>query len=115
MAYFLIIEPHEDVRRLYAAVVRGLGHEPVLFQKANVSPRPDVLLVEPAHAESFEVALAMREQCPDLPIVCASIYEPTEKEVHLLRATSYLLKPFSLVQLTDALEAAFAQCDGVSC
>jgi len=47
MALFLIIEPDEDIRRLYAAVVRGLGHEAAFFDGLP-SGKPDVVLVEPA-------------------------------------------------------------------
>jgi CheY-like chemotaxis protein len=108
MARFLICEPHADIRRLYAAVVRGLGHEPVSFDRHAVA-EPDVVLVEPADRELFEAARRLREQNPDLPIICASIYEPTHVDVEVLGALRYLLKPFGLVELTNALELALLQ------
>jgi CheY-like chemotaxis protein len=108
MARFLIIEPHEDIRRLYAAVVRGLGHEPAFFDGLPVA-KPHVVLVEPAHPESFQAALELRYDHPGLPIVCASIHEPTQDEAQVLGAITYLLKPFSLVELTDALQLALSQ------
>ena len=67
MARFLIIEPHADIRRLYAAVVRGLGHDPIFFD--DFIGKPDVILVEPADPESFEVARQFHHDYPDAPIV----------------------------------------------
>ena len=108
MARFLIIEPHADIRRLYAAVVRGLGHEPIFFD--GVSPgEPDVILVEPADPESFELALQFHHDYPDAPIICASIYERSLLETRALQPVAYLLKPFVLVELTGALELALAR------
>ncbi|MGZ8692227.1 MAG: hypothetical protein ACXWZY_06605 [Gaiellaceae bacterium] len=113
MALFLIIEPHEDIRRLYAAVVRGLGHEAVFFNGLTIAD-PQVVLVEPAHPESFEAALRLQRDNPGLPIVCASIHEPAPDMVQALQATMHLLKPFSLVELTDALQLALSQSDLLS-
>src|ERR1700675_652428 len=82
MALFLIIEPHEDIRRLYAAVVRGLGHEVALLNGLP-SADPHVVLVEPAHAESLEAALRLQRENPGLPIVCASIDGPNHEVLAL--------------------------------
>jgi hypothetical protein len=112
MALFLIIEPHEDIRRLYAAVVRGLGHEAAFFDGLPI-PNPQVVLVEPAHAESLEAALGLQRDNPGLPIVCASIDGPNH-EAQVLQVTTHLLKPFSLVELTDALQLALSQSDLLS-
>jgi CheY-like chemotaxis protein len=112
MALFLIIEPHEDIRRLYAAVVRGLGHE-VAFLDGLPSADPHVVLVEPADAESLEAALRLQRGNPGLPIVCASVDGPNH-EAQVLRATTHLLKPFRLVELTDALQLALSQSDLLS-
>ncbi len=112
MALFLIIEPHEEIRPLYAAVVRGLGHEAAFFD--DTTAEPDVVLVEPAYPESFDAALRLRLAHPDLPIVCASIHEPTEQTVRALQPSTYLLKPFSLAELTDALQLALSQRDLLS-
>ena len=112
MALFLIIEPHEDIRRLYAAVVRGLGHE-AAFLNGLPTANPHVVLVEPADAESLEAALRLQRDNPGLPIVCASIDGPNH-EAQVLQATTYLLKPFRLIELTDALELALSQSDLLS-
>jgi CheY-like chemotaxis protein len=111
MALFLIIEPDEDIRRLYAAVVRGLGHEAALFDGLPTA-RPDVVLVEPADPESLAAALRLQRDHPGLPIICASIDKPTHEETQGLQVTTYLLKPFRLVDLTDALHVALSKSTG---
>jgi len=108
MALFLIIEPDEDIRRLYAAVVRGLGHEAAFFDGLP-TPKPDVVLVEPADSNSLAAALRLQHDDPNLPIVCASVDKPTAEEARGLRATTYLLKPFNLGELTNALQLALSQ------
>jgi len=113
MALFLIIEPDEDIRRLYAAVVRGLGHEAAFFNGSSATD-PDVVLVEPANPESFAVALQLQRDKPRLPVVCASIHKAAPDMVHVLQASTHLLKPFSLVELTDALQLALSQSDPLS-
>ncbi|MGZ4317281.1 MAG: hypothetical protein ACXVRS_15845, partial [Gaiellaceae bacterium] len=69
MALFLIIEPDEDIRRLYAAVVRGLGHEAEFFNGSSAVD-PHVVLVEPADPESFAAAVQLQRDKPRLPVVC---------------------------------------------
>ena len=108
MALFLIIEPDEDIRRLYAAVVRGLGHE-AAFYDGLPTARPDVVVVEPADAPSLAAALQLQHDYPALPIVCASIDKPTREEAQVLQATAYLLQPFRLLELTEALESTLSK------
>jgi CheY-like chemotaxis protein len=105
MASVLIVERDVDLRRLYSAVIRGLGHEPAFIEKKGTVPPADVLLVEPAQPECMEIARRLRERQPSLPIVCASS-RPIDVASDPLEPTVYLVKPFSLVQLTDSLEAA---------
>jgi DNA-binding response OmpR family regulator len=107
MARFLIIEPHEDIRRLYAGVVRGLGHEPIFFDA--FFDHPDVILVEPSDPDSLEGARRLRYDYPNVPIICASIHEPAYNDVEVLQAVTYLVKPFSLFELTNALQLALSQ------
>jgi CheY-like chemotaxis protein len=108
MARFLLIEPHDDIRRLYEAVVRGLGHELVRLD-SETAERPDVILVDPSDPVSLETTARLRQEYADVAIVCASIYETTRDDAEQLKAVAYLLKPFSLVELTSALETALAQ------
>jgi DNA-binding response OmpR family regulator len=43
-----------------------------------------------------------------------SVQEPTHTEVQVLQAIAYLLKPFSLVELTNGLQLALSQSDLLS-
>jgi CheY-like chemotaxis protein len=113
MALFLIIEPDEDIRRLYAAIVRGLGHEAEFFNGSSAAD-PHVALVEPADPASLAAALELRRDKARLPVVCASIHKAAQDMAHILQATTHLLKPFSLVELTDALQLALSQSDPLS-
>lgn len=113
MALFLIIEPDEDIRRLYATVVQGLGHEAEFFDGSSAAD-PHVILVEPADRESRAAALQLQRDKPRPPVVCASIHKAAQDMVHVLQATTHLLKPFSLVELTDALQLALSQSDPLS-
>ena len=108
MALFLIIEPDEAIRLLYAEIVRRLGHETAFSANGN-DPPPDVVLAEPADPKSFEATLRLRLARPDLAIVCASVYAPVQDEIRALRPSTFLLKPFRLVELTDALQLALSQ------
>jgi CheY-like chemotaxis protein len=110
MALFLIIEPHEEIRPLYATIVCSLGHE-VAFSNGRTVAQPDVVLVEPAYRDAFESALRLRHAYPQLPIVCASIHEPSQETVRALLPSTYLLKPFGLAELRDALQLALSQSD----
>jgi len=83
------------------------------FSTAFPLPTRTVVLVEPADAESLEAALRLQRDNPGLPIVCASIDGPNH-EAQVLQATTYLLKPFRLIELTDALELALSQSDLLS-
>jgi DNA-binding response OmpR family regulator len=113
MARFLIIEPHEDIRRLYAAVIHGLGHEPIFFN-GDFADEPQVILVEPSDPDSFHTAERLRHDHPVVAIICASIHEPAYNDVAVLQPVIYLVKPFSLVELIDALELALSQGRGIT-
>ena len=107
MTTVLIIERDADLRRLYAAVVRGLGFEAAFHEGGEVPPIADVVLVEPVQHESLRIAVRVRERQPDVPIVCASVREPTHSSA-ALRPVRHLRKPFGLAELTDAISAAGA-------
>ena len=107
MAQVLISEPNADVCRLFEHMVGRLGHEPIPVQTLapEIVASADVLLVEtvdPAGAALARLAHSMR---PTLPIICASIAPPMP-ELGLV-PTASLLKPFTLGQLRETLEAAF--------
>ena len=106
MAKVLICEPHADVRSLLAFVVRRIGHEPVVSDGTREQVlEVDAILLEPGSAGGVELAAWARERRPRLPLVCASIFPPSG-EMDALRPDAYLVKPFPLYALEQALVAA---------
>lgn len=104
-------EPNSEVRALLAHVVARLGHEPLFAETGPgdvLPPDADVLLIEPADRRALSAAEVLRLRDAALPIVCTSIY-PATREFHRLRPVAYLLKPFPLVELERALDAAVAR------
>ena len=74
--------------------VEHLGHEVV------AGGRPDIALVEPAHAPSLQRLETVRH--PQLRVVCVSIY-PRRGEIDQLGASAHLVKPVSLRELESAI------------
>ena len=107
MARILILEPHPELRELFSLVTRRLGHEPVV---PNGRPPEeytdlDVVLVEPAGQRGLAVAELLRERSPETRVVCASVL-PASEAAGALDPVAYLVKPFSLAELEQALTAA---------
>jgi len=107
VAKVLISEPHPDSRALLELVVERAGHEPVGQGELTNGDQPDLLILEPAAPSGVATALELRRRLGDLPIICASICPPGP-ETSLLQPVAYLLKPFRLVELEDAMELALA-------
>jgi DNA-binding response OmpR family regulator len=112
----LIADPDRDVSELFGRVIRGTGHKPLVLTPARLEaeapPDVDLLLLEPALPGALQLAQALRARRPNLPIVCASVYEPTSPAIGdllvLLQPLAYLPKPFPLAELKNALEFALA-------
>ena len=103
MARVLICEPHPEVRELLSRVVVRLGHDPVHDDTA-LGP-VDAIVLEPAHAPSVERAAAFRAVDETTPVVCASIELP-DAGSRRLSPVAYLVKPFALPELENALRRA---------
>jgi hypothetical protein len=103
VARVLICEPHPEVRELLGRIVVRLGHEP-LHDDAELSP-VDAIVLEPAHAPSVERAAAFRAVDEATPVVCASI-DPPHAGSRRLAPIAYLVKPFALPDLEQALCSA---------
>lgn len=75
-------------------------------------PEVDAVVLEPSWARGLAVARALRARNGGLPFVCISTHPAGElgPDVSALGARSYLLKPFSIAQLKEAL--AFIGRDG---
>ena len=105
MAPILISEPHPDLRVLIEAVVRRTGNEPVgrgqLIGEA-------AMILEPASADGLAAATQLRGRLEDLPIICASIFPPTDESC-ALSPVAHLIKPFRLRELEAAIVSALAR------
>jgi len=109
MTRVLVGEPYPEIRELLTHIISGLGFEPVLYRDRDTATLDDVevLLLEPALPGGLELAHKLRAGNPGLPIVCLSIYPPTE-ETSALSPFAYLLKPFALAELQRTLHEAVA-------
>jgi DNA-binding response OmpR family regulator len=107
MARILISEPHPDLRVLIEAVVRRTGNEPVGQSDLIGEDSPAAMILEPAYADGLAAAARLRGQLEDLPIICASIYPPTDESC-ALSPVAHLIKPFRLRELEVAIVSALA-------
>jgi CheY-like chemotaxis protein len=105
MARILISEPHPDLRVLLEAIVRRTGHEPVGQGELASDDTPELMILEPASAESLAAANRLRSRLEDLPIICTSVLPPSEV-TQALGPVAHLLKPFRLFELEAAISAA---------
>jgi DNA-binding response OmpR family regulator len=104
MARVLICEPHDDISALLELVVRRLGHEPVPFAGGDVSHIGlDAAVIEPGEESGLQVARSLRAR--NVPVLFTSIYPPGASALELDPA-AYLVKPFPLYALENALRAA---------
>jgi DNA-binding response OmpR family regulator len=108
VARILISEPHPDLRVLLEAVVRRAGHEPVGQGELVGEDAPAAMILEPASAEGLAAAARLRQRFEDLPIICASIYPPSN-ESRVLNPVAHLMKPFRLRELEAAIVSALAR------
>jgi CheY-like chemotaxis protein len=107
MAQILISEPHPELRVLLEAVVRRAGHEPVGPGELTSDDAPAVMILEPASADGLAAAARLRCRLESLPIICASIFPPSE-ESQALHPVEHLIKPFRLRELESAIASALA-------
>lgn len=104
MARVLIADPDHETRELLERFVSRLGLEPVCANGGSHEEYAtvDAAVVEPADETSLALARSLRTLRPDLPIVFASIAPPSVP-ARALAPQAYLLKPFRLAVLADAL------------
>jgi len=107
MAAILISEPHPDLRVLIEAVVRRTGNEPVGQGELTVGDAPAAMILEPASADGLAAAARLRRRLEDLPIICASIYPPSDESC-ALDPVAHLIKPFRLRELEAAIVSALS-------
>jgi CheY-like chemotaxis protein len=107
VARILISEPHPDLRILMEAVVRRSGNVPVGSGELTDDDAPQVMILEPASADGLAAAARLRVRLGDIPIICASIYPPTDESC-ALSPVAHLIKPFRLRELEAAILSALA-------
>jgi CheY-like chemotaxis protein len=112
MARVLICEPHDDVRALLELVVRRMGHEPETYKGPAVGHRGvDAAVIEPGEVNVLRLARNLRAQ--NVPVLFTSIY-PATAELLDLAPAAYLVKPFPLYSLEQALAEALAPAPSVA-
>ncbi len=110
VARILIVEPHADIRSLLELVINRLGHEPVVYHGGDEQHSDiDAAVIEPGEGPGIAVARELRPR--GVVVVFISIFPP-EQEVLELKPSAYLVKPFPLYALENALTEALAGVSG---
>jgi DNA-binding response OmpR family regulator len=109
VATVLIVEPDPEVEALFARVLRGAGHEVVLFRPgAEAPPGRLVLVLEPTDEDALALARELlSRRGEEVAVVCASI-QP-QRHVRGVAPCDWLVKPFRLAELVQAVAAAAAR------
>jgi DNA-binding response OmpR family regulator len=107
VARVLISEPHPDCRALLELVVERAGHEPLDQHELAGADDLALLILEPASSEGLAIAHRLRRRLENLPIICTSVCAP-DAVTESLRPAAYLVKPFRLSELDEALANVLA-------
>jgi DNA-binding response OmpR family regulator len=105
MASILLSEADPDVRRLLVVLLGRLGHDTIALDGGIVPPPADLMLLEPASPSCLAQAAVVREEQPELPVICVSIL-PSETCFLGHGPRMYLAKPFTIDELDAAVNAA---------
>jgi CheY-like chemotaxis protein len=113
MPRVLVLEPYEAVRTVIEAVVRRLGHEPVLatpdVSLAELGPL-DAAVIEPAAPAAPKLLEELLEEDPQFPTIYVGVVAG-ELEILAVEPIAYLVKPFGMADLSAALERALGSSD----
>lgn len=107
MARVLVFDGSLDTARLYAHVAEAAGHSAAAGAPPSpVAPaRADVVIVDPTAPGARAWLREVRRLSGRVAVICVSIY-PRSPEADDFAPTSYLVKPFALDDLRDAIERA---------
>ena len=107
MARILIGDPYPEIRDLLVHIVSSMGHEAVVPEAAGTGGHPDidVVVLEPGYTSMIALAHEVRSARPQARFVCVSIYPPSPGAL-ALDPVAYLVKPFSIAALQEAIQAA---------
>ena len=103
VARILIAELHADVRSLLEIVIARLGHEAVVHHGGDPPSPLDAAVIEPGDGTGLELARRLRDR--GVPVIFTSIFPATDEELEL-EPSAYLVKPFALYALENALAVA---------
>lgn len=102
----LICEPHPEMRAFLVRLVEHLGCTPVIWPSPSATKASaDVLIVDVAGEDEFEIARRAIGEHPGLPLVLIAL-GPLPAEAVALDPVAVLEKPFSLSDFTTAIGAA---------
>lgn len=104
MARIILCEADADVRELLTTLLSRLGHEVEVAHPGGAPPDGELLILEPAAPAYLALAQSIRGRSPDLPVLCVSVL-PEEADFLELGPLVYLVKPFALDDLRDAIAA----------
>ena len=106
MPRILVVDPSPEIQELVEHVVIRLGYEPLRAAELNgASDHLAAAVIEPADPASLALARNLRTHRPDVPLVFTSL-APESEASRALGPSAYLVKPFRLRELMDALAAA---------
>ena len=109
----LVLEPDDEVRELLRRVLVRLGHEALAPATVPTGKLPDLnaVFLEPAWRPALELAQALKAKNARLPVVFESIELGSGREADL-NPVRYLVKPFALADLEEAIAAALRSTHG---
>lgn len=109
MSTILIAYPEGAVCELLHIVLDLHGHVSINHDDGGVPESEfDALIVDPVWPTGLACAHDLRRSYPNIPIVCVSIHSPT-KEAKELLPVSYLIMPFRLADLDQAVRLALGR------
>ena len=120
----LLVDDEPEIRNMVGDFLRTLGHEVLLAGDANEAVEQaraykghiDLLITDVVmpQMDGFELALRLREDQADLPVLVMSGFTggALRKRGRQLGEVPFLSKPFSLRQLESSLKSMLAQVAG---
>ncbi|WP_114952717.1 hybrid sensor histidine kinase/response regulator [Sphingosinicella terrae] len=116
-ARILIVDDDGDVRQFLGDLLEEMGHSVTLFESpekalaGDLFPRPDLALLDFAMPgmNGAQLARALRERHPDLPVVFVTGYAESDQIEHNLGSdVPVLRKPFGFNELSNLVRDALS-------
>jgi CheY-like chemotaxis protein len=122
MAYVLVVDDEEAIRRLLTRWLSGWGYE--AKQAANADDAIDIMTAEPADIILCDVMMPVRDgiwlaeqvrgRWPETAVIMASSAQDMETVMRMRKqgAVDYVTKPFGREMLRQALQRASGKIQG---